>query len=778
MWSLAASWPMDEGSGLVVADSSGHLNHGLLTGGPAWTNGKCGAALQFDGTNDYVNCGSGYHLKPAKDFTMALWVKPDAAQKTYADILGGHQNSQGYVIQQNGNNLNQYYFAYYSSIDRSPQGSGLTTQLKANEWNFLVVQKQGTKLRHYLNGLLAGETTVAGDIYYTPGESVYIGDGFFPGAGRNFKGAIDEVAIFDRVLTSQEIRDMWDPSARWSMDEGNGSLAADSSGQFSHGLLMNGPTWTDGKLGSGLNFDGVNDYVQCGNGYHLKPAKDLTISLWVKPDATQKSYADILGGNYWDRLGGYQFNQGYVIEQNGNNANQYYFVYKSALDGSWQGSGLRTQLKANEWNYFVVQKEGTKLRHYLNGVLAGETAVSGDVYYTPEGNICIGDGYYPGLGRNFKGVVDEVSIQARAKTAQEILNDHKYAGMAAYWRLDEKSGSTTAFDSTPNQNNGTLMNMVPANCWVAGSEKGALQLDGVDDYVNCGNGSALKLDGSSFTITLWTKFDDISRTRGLIGKTGGYGINQSLHLVLLNSTTLRFGFYNNDLDASVPFVAGRWYHLAFTYDAVSQDRRIYVNGSLAARGTANGSLRDTDGASLEIGRIYTRNGENLKGAIDEVKIYNRALTESQIGQDLYYSSYFEVSRSCAWPDRLGSLNTANGCLYREYSALHVAGGGWCGSSWGQGDEYLYDVSLEKGILNAQLRMEYSDDVAGNSIEIYVDGASKGVFRSQDTGWWSSFAWAGPYSIGSLAPGLHTVKLKVVAAGGYGVNLRTLKIATQ
>ena len=92
-------------------------------------------ALSFEGTDDYVDCGSSATLKPTTDITIEMWGKPGTTQAQYADILGGHQNNQGYVVQQNSTNLNQYYFAYNNNgTSGGWQGTDITTQLTAGTW--------------------------------------------------------------------------------------------------------------------------------------------------------------------------------------------------------------------------------------------------------------------------------------------------------------------------------------------------------------------------------------------------------------------------------------------------------------------------------------------------------------------------------------------------------------------------------------------------------------------------------------------------------------------
>ena len=78
---LVGYWKFDEGTGTQALDSSGNSNTGTLTNGPTWTSGKVGNAIQFDGSNDYVNCGTGSKLNfGAGDFTLSSYIKTSHVQ--------------------------------------------------------------------------------------------------------------------------------------------------------------------------------------------------------------------------------------------------------------------------------------------------------------------------------------------------------------------------------------------------------------------------------------------------------------------------------------------------------------------------------------------------------------------------------------------------------------------------------------------------------------------------------------------------------------------------
>ena len=85
----------------------------------------------------------------------------------------------------------------------------------------------------------------------------------------------------------------------WSFDEGSGTIAYDRSGNNNNGTLINGPTWTQGKVGGALSFDGVDDYVVVPHNSTLNITSSITIMAWIKPqtpfrDFFSKTAADIM----------------------------------------------------------------------------------------------------------------------------------------------------------------------------------------------------------------------------------------------------------------------------------------------------------------------------------------------------------------------------------------------------------------------------------------------------------------------------------------------------
>lgn len=214
-----------------------------------------------------------------------------------------------------------------------------------------------------------------------------------------------------------------------------------------------------------------------------------------------------------------------------------------------------------------------------------------------------------------------------------------------YWKFDETSG-TFARDSSGWQNNGTLLNGSDScsdfNCpsWVSGIYSNAIQLDGINDYVNVSDSANLNMTSYRLTLASWVKLNGTAgtdTTGKIISKTAGSGSEQYELLYTTDShgTANRFRFdlrtstglvilYTNETFAS----GNVWYHVAGVFN--STHMRIFVNGKEKNVTAQSGSITGR-AADVSIGRT-TGGGQNFKGTIDEVRIYNETLTATQISE--------------------------------------------------------------------------------------------------------------------------------------------------
>lgn len=203
-------------------------------------------------------------------------------------------------------------------------------------------------------------------------------------------------------------------------------------------------------------------------------------------------------------------------------------------------------------------------------------------------------------------------------------------GLVGHWKLDESSG-TTASDNAGG-NDGTLISMNPGSDWVTGKVDGALDFDGSNDYVDCGNGVSLSLTGTSITVIAWVRWDSNDSWSAIAMKTSSGSWTNGYGLYAHSNGTVNFYVTRwNQNRASASFAAdGAWHHVAGTYDGSSV--RIWVDGVEGTPDAYTGNITDA-ADSFEIGRGAS-NSYNFNGSIDDVRVYNRALTPTEV-QTLY-----------------------------------------------------------------------------------------------------------------------------------------------
>ena len=116
-----------------------------------------------------------------------------------------------------------------------------------------------------------------------------------------FNGKIDEVYFYNKPLSDQEVQDLYNAvsdgmQSRYTFDEGSGLVATDSSGNGNDGAIV-GATWTTGKNGKALNFDGINDFVSVPR----TNQDEISIAAWFYKTVNDKKAVDaILGAWKWN----------------------------------------------------------------------------------------------------------------------------------------------------------------------------------------------------------------------------------------------------------------------------------------------------------------------------------------------------------------------------------------------------------------------------------------------------------------------------------------------
>jgi hypothetical protein len=221
--------------------------------------------------------------------------------------------------------------------------------------------------------------------------------------------------------------------ANWKFDEGSGTTAYDSAGS-NHGTLTNGPAWTSGQIGGGLDFDGSNDYVEVldpGNGSLDFGVGNFSISLWFKTTDSAGELVDKSGGG-GGRSVGYSLYTGSVEV----GAGEY------RIDPGILSLRVREMPSGNRDQICTVNTYNDGLWHHLVATRAGTSSANLDIYVdgvdVPTINMAdqgagdISNSYGLSVGAKydagdsdrwedfFDGLIDDVRIYDKALSAEEV----------------------------------------------------------------------------------------------------------------------------------------------------------------------------------------------------------------------------------------------------------------------------------------------------------------------------------------------------------------------
>ncbi len=198
--SMILYFSFDSLDGKQAVDHSKYGNNGELAGNPELVDGKFGKALKLNGSSDWVTVPHDEILTVDKDFTVMAWIN------TERHMGPNNQRWQGIVAKSNTNRSYSFYTEQNSKCLHLSVGGGSTCtgEVKLNEWQHVVGQMDSGTHRYWVNGENAGEF---GGKSPPPGKAdtddVLIGKTHE--ANREFLGLIDEVRIWNRALSEDEV---------------------------------------------------------------------------------------------------------------------------------------------------------------------------------------------------------------------------------------------------------------------------------------------------------------------------------------------------------------------------------------------------------------------------------------------------------------------------------------------------------------------------------------------------------------------------------------------
>jgi len=198
------------------------------------------------------------------------------------------------------------------------------------------------------------------------------------------------------------------------------------------------------------------------------------------------------------------------------------------------------------------------------------------------------------------------------------------AELIGWWRLDEGAG-TMAFDSSGYGNDARFEG---SPVWVDGKLGKALRFNGSSDYLAAPDSESLDINGDQLSMAAWINGEDWPAANHVVRKVADTGTG-SIYILRVQPDSVRVYLNTSDgetiIQGTTALIANEWTHIALTYDGAVAS--IFVNGQLDVSSDVSGELTQSDN-ELRIGR-----GEPagyFVGMIDDVRVYNHSLTESEL----------------------------------------------------------------------------------------------------------------------------------------------------
>jgi chitodextrinase len=268
---LVAGYSFDEGSGVTVADASGNGNVGTVSSATWSSAGHFGGALSFNGTSSLVTVPDSGSLDLTGAMTLSAWVRPSALGGWRTVLLkediGGVTSGQPYALYAETNSSKPLAMAFTTGEVRAFGPA----QLPLSTWTHLAATYDGSQLRLYVNGALAGTQPMTGAMPASSGALRIGGNSIW---GEYFAGAIDDVRLYSRALSASEIQaDMTAPVAQTASQPDSSPPTAPAglgaSGQTTVSVTVSWSASSDnvGVAGYGLYVNGTSIGSTAGTSY-------------------------------------------------------------------------------------------------------------------------------------------------------------------------------------------------------------------------------------------------------------------------------------------------------------------------------------------------------------------------------------------------------------------------------------------------------------------------------------------------------------------------------
>jgi hypothetical protein len=492
-----------------------------------------------------------------------------------------------------------------------------TAGLALNGWSHLASTYDGSTLRLYVNGVLVSSTAASGSLAASSGVLRIGGNGVWP---EWFAGLIDEVRVYNRALSAAEIQS--------DMNTAVGTTADTTPPTVPGNVRVNSSTGTINVFWDASTDNvGVARYdVYRSTSSGFVPSSSNRIG---QPTGTSFADMGLPAGTYY-----------YVVkaeDATGNlsaASNQVSGVAPDmiaptvSVSAPVGGSSVAGVVGLSASASDDVGVVGVQFR--VDGVNVGAEVSGPSPYSGSWDSRLVADGSHvvSAVARDAAGNTGSSSVSVTVSNAAPPPPPPPPSGLVAAWGFNEGAGMSVA-DASGKGHVGT----VSSTSWsTSGKFGGALSFNGSSSWVTVADANDLDLS-SALTLEAWVRPSVLgSGWRTVVFKERSGGMVYSLYANQSAGRPVGQVWLGAEQNAvgSAGLALNAWSHLASTYDGSML--RLYVNGVLVSSSAVSGSMAASSGV-LRIGG----NGvwpEWFAGLIDEVRVYNRALSASEIQTDM------------------------------------------------------------------------------------------------------------------------------------------------
>lgn len=654
LYGLVGHFKLDESSGTSAADASGAGNSGTVTGTATWSAAIRGRGHRFNYTDgdDYVTVSNSSSLQDVQeeDYSLAMWFKPNsvppgtglASDAAYAMISKNASiYGLGYV------NNQKFGMAHPFSDGSILQAYSSGTFASGTFHHVVVTVKKSTgTLLIYVNGQLdSTHTFTANKTAYEQGTTPFRLGITNPGSG-SYKfaadGTLDDVRVYNRVISAAEISLLYGNSGHWKLNETSGTVATDSSGANYHGTFTGSPTIGQTAVydqGTLFNNATLTEYIAIPRDA-VHGASTVSVSFWIKTSYTGQ--------------------QTIISGANSSQDNEFLLRFNSATQfrvtchGSSQAWTIAS-IADNQWHHFAVisTADTNSTIVYKDGISLGSRSVSANTtaFNIATGGLIIAQ-EQDSVGGGFqttqclRGTLDDLRIYQRSLSAKEI---GEFFGKVGHWAFSEGAGTTVADSS------GAALNAnVSGATWTSDcSGNTAMLFDGINDTAATSTSFDPPNEGA---VSFWFRSGGTPAARQRLWGSGGDFEMWQDPDGLVSCDVSTDGYQGGCITTVRMDTENRWYHLVCQWDADTEAYSIYIDGELHKSGISTWAITNQSAGILTFG---TRTGSTqyFEGAIRDFRVYNRPMFTSEIA-----SAAGLIAR---W-----QLNEANGTVAAD---LSVAG---------------------------------------------------------------------------------------------------------